>query len=456
MHVGRGSVIIEKPADGVREALVRWCADGGDGLQGRYEPMYHMSHGVLVTMPGFAARVARLILEHHRGTVLDERAPMPEPDVEAATGGGGAGFGGFIELALKAGGGVATLPHALGTARFAAALSRAWPRDALVERRTPLAVVATTDADKARSIYREMRSLLPGREIGLSLSTLTDSEDIVVTTYSSLDRLHAVNAGLFVGDDIDGIGGRSLASVLERVSMVRNAARFGVCASDDGRARKHDIVVEGLFGEGIGGVSYADAVLHGQAAPVTVCWLPAVRPEAPLLSAPYAVLSDIALGGDGFARQVAWLVDKIPGDTGCLLCSESDGLVRRVAALANGMAVTFGRGVTKREVTAMLDNLARGTLRKAAVAAGPSRIDSDARVVISATCGGRESAAVRIPWRPPEGGGRNYIVEFRHPWDMHNGRPGVLAMRDAARAAAYRELGFLQMSVDDAGGLPFL
>ena len=71
--------------------------------------------------------------------------------------------------------------------------------------------------------------------------------------------------------------------------------------------------------------------------------------------------------------------------------------------------------------------------------------------------GGADSV-YNIPWgaKTKEAPDRKlYMVDFRHDWDVHNGRPGRLARNDDARKLRYRELGFSQI-LCDIEELPFL
>jgi len=62
-----------------------------------------------------------------------------------------------------------------------------------------------------------------------------------------------------------------------------------------------------------------------------------------------------------------------------------------------------------------------------------------------------------IPGRPIQSAGdRSFIVAFRHNLDVHNGRPGKLALEDEARKMRFREYGFRQIYFESVDQLPFL
>ena len=76
--------------------------------------------------------------------------------------------------------------------------------------------------------------------------------------------------------------------------------------------------------------------------------------------------------------------------------------------------------------------------------------------MVVANCTGRDMTGWSIPWRHlTKPGEKTYLVDFRHDWDRHNGRPGRLALNDAARMRRYMDMGFTQMSVSNAAQLPF-
>ena len=103
-----------------------------------------------------------------------------------------------------------------------------------------------------------------------------------------------------------------------------------------------------------------------------------------------------------------------------------------------------------------LEDLSAGVIRKALVEERffPSKLD---QALVVCSCGGADSV-YNIPWgaKTKEAPDRKlYMVDFRHDWDVHNGRPGRLARNDDARKLRYRELGFSQI-LCDIEELPFL
>ena len=425
-----------------------------DDGSGEYEELYSLSMNgdTLVTMPGFAERVKR-ICGCGRMKLLDERVPMPDPDVKAAIGVVAPAWHEVIRKAIASEGGVVAIPEILGFEQVAAAVMRAYPRDELVNRGTPLCVVATRDREAARRTTLALRSILPDRDVGMASSgSYTDSDDVIVVPYGSMDDVPCHLAGVFIGDDIPGVDfiGRA-----EAISSVRNAGRWGLYVTSAGGCQGIDMAVEGLFGPVSVQATYADAVNAGIGVPITVCWLECPRPRCSLGSAPFNVLEATAMQQNAaFVELVSRIVSGVSPDIGCLVCTEPLAMMKKLAQIPG--IVEVGRKTSAKERRLRLDEIAAGTIRKAVIS-GSFPLEANHGVMVVATCGGGDVAGWRIPWRRlSRQGERTYLVDFSHPWDYHNGRPGRLARNDDARVRRYREMGFSQIVVEDAEHLPFL
>ena len=452
IHVGRGSVVVEYPSQELMSGLSRFRHDANG--QGEYEELYTLSerHHSLVTMPGFASRIKRLCPDEG---IKDERVPMPVPDIAKALEGVPEVWHGVVKDALAAGGGVVAIPEMFGMAGLASAIARAFPRDALAERGTPLTVVAARDRDTTRRIAFEMRRILPDRDVGIGDC---DSEDILVAQYGvCLEDYPMQSVGILIGDDVACEDPKVFVKRARHVSVFRNAARWGVYETACGGGPDElDLAAEGLFGPLSASATYDDAVRAGVASPVTVCWLEAPRPKVNWGSAPLKTLASIAMGKE-FAEVVADIVGRTSGDTGCIVCSDMQtqkALAGRV--VRDGPCVVINRRSAAKDVKIMFDDMAIGNIPRAMVTWDRFPPATSHGVMVSATCGGREVAGVRFPWRGSGKSGKVYIVDFNHSWDVHNGRPGVLARNDAARRRRYSELGFSQLSVEDVEHLPFV
>ena len=443
IRISRGSVAVEWPDEPLRTKLCYWRGN-------RYEQLYvdNARRHTLVTLPGFAERVESLCDDP---VVVDERVPMPEPDLGAASEGLEGPLAGPVAEAIRNGGGRISFPSVLGSAQVVAAILRAYPRDRLAERGTPLSIVAAQNTREAWRLGKRIRRLLPGRE----LSTMKgDSDDIIVTTYAMLPEMPRHLAGVFIGEDVSS---QDLLQRIEAVSGIRNAARWGICPTPPGGEPEPDLAAEGLFGPKSASCTYAEAVAAGIAVPVRVCWVPSPRPNAPLGSAGFRLLEAIATQENAaFVETVADIAARVPDRLGCLVHAGTPAMATRVARLAPDIGTVCKRaGKAKRNE--LLDGIADGSVRRAIVTGDyiPRELCQD--VVVAATCLGREFPGRLFPWRRRRrDGDMAYVVDFTHAWDVHNGRPGVLALNDEARRRRYREMGFGQIEVDGVDGLPFL
>lgn len=450
IHISRGSIVVENPSRSLMESLRRFRRD--DSGEGEYENLFTMSEDGkrLVTMPGFASRVIRIAGKGYT-RIYDGRLTMPPANCEAAMEGLHECWSNVIHSALKAEGGVISIPDVFGNVNMVAAILRAYPRDALIDRGTPLSIIAFRDRDYAKQAMRTLRKMLPGRDIGLFVSgTYTDSDDIIVTTYASLKDAPCWQTGVFVACDLSS---GELQEWVEGISALRNAARWGIYRTPLGGAIDVDIVAEGLFGPACASASYADAVAGGFATPVVVCWLRA--PKIELGSLPRDVLLATAVQDEGFCRMASDIIRRTPGELGCICCADSRALGGRLAGMSGDDVVFVHRRTPAKVREAVVRDIASGTIRRA-VCSELDMPQSNHGVEVLATCRG-DAAALRIPGRPSRGpNDRSYVVTFCHDWDMHNGRPGYLARNDEARQRRFQELGFRQMFFESVDQLPFL
>lgn len=170
IRLRRGAILVEDPPRRLKEGLRFFSHEAGE-----YKDLYFTASAgnVLSTMPGFAGRVKALCPD---ATVRDERRPMPQAKIEDALSGVDPVWREAISSAINAGGGILAVPDILGAADVAAAIARAYPREELACRGTPLTFVATRDRESAKFTRHLMERMLPGREVG----SYAASEDVVV------------------------------------------------------------------------------------------------------------------------------------------------------------------------------------------------------------------------------------------------------------------------------------
>lgn len=446
IHVGHGSIVVEWPDEAVQKSLSFFNSDKGE-----YEQLFTLNerHYSLVTLPGFAERI-RQASDSPR--IRDERIPLPEPDLVAACDGLEEVWRKPLTQAILAGGGVISVPDLLGTVRTMGVILKAFPQERLTERGTPLSIIAARDTESARNLGYAMRTFLPEREIGIGGDS--DSDDIIVAPYRTLADTPRHLAGVFLGDDLPG---EDFADRVEAVSGFRNAARFGIWSTPAGGPVSLPLAVEGLFGQVSATVAYDAAVRAELAVPVTVCWLPAPRPNGPLGSADLDHLEAYAhQENPAFVQLVAEIVRNTPKNLGCLLHAGTVALVKRVQKYVP-ILVDVNRHMTLKERRTVLTDIASGVIGQAAVTSDCLPHAVGPRVVIAATGRGANFPGRLFPWKKIDHSGEKaYLVDFLHTWDVHNGRPGLLKLNDAARAKRYQELGFRQLQVDAYSDLPFL
>ena len=450
VSIGRGAIVVDDPDKNLMDGLKMFVHRRGGG---EYEELYTLSNdgNILVTLPGFASRVKRIC---QNAKVVDERMPMPYPDLDAAIVGNDA-WKDMIARAVCACGGVVSVPDVFGEDAMAAAILRAFPRGSLLVRGTPLSVIAAKDGAHARKLAGALSALLPEREIGFTATNrYTESEDVIVAPYDAMFDVQVQYAGVFIGTDLTS---GNFTSRARCVSSIRSAARWGICATSTGGAIEVGLDVEGLFGPVVSHASYSDAVKAGIGTPISVVWIPCPKPNEYSGSAPLSVLSCSAMQNNAaFVMLLAEIMRSVNNETGCILCTEQTVLAERVKSLLPNV-VEIGRNTPAKEKKAALCDIAGGTIRKAIVSSGCFPRYTSHGVMVVANCCGSEMSGWNIPWRHlTRPGEKTWIVDFRHDWDMHNCRPGRLALNDESRMRRYREMGFSQIAVEDVAQLPFL
>ena len=456
IKVTRGSVVVENPP---RELLdrMRLFMRNGDGV-GEYENLYSLSNSgsVMTTSPGFAERVMSIC---PNARIVNAKMPMPEPDVDSAKDGLDSLCAGIVEKSLKSGGGVVAIPDVIGDVPVIAAVLRAYRRNMLLGRGTPVSVVATNNRDSARLIAHNLRDVLRDRDIGVSTSgSYTDSEDVIVTTYGTLNDIPCKYTGVFIGT---GLSRDDLSEKLGNVSLLRNAARWGVYSTPAGgfshATQSEQMTFEGIFGPLSASASYSDSVDAGIGVPITVCWLPAPKPQFPLGGFSEDMVYALSMQENPeFVKMVAEIVARVRNDIGCLLDAEYAALVKRVSEIVP-CAVSVSRKTPVKERRTLIADIASGTIRKALLTQDSFPTVCDHGVMVVGSCRKPSAFMCHIPWRRlKDKGDRAFMVDFRHDWDVHNGRPGYLLCNDDARVRLYREMKFKQITINNVCQLPFL
>lgn len=447
IRFGRCSVVVEEPPKSLLEGLRRF-----DGNKGEYENLYSLSFNgqTLVTMPGFVQRVRSLCPGVR---ARNERHPMPVPNKEAAMAGLDKFWEGVVVKAVESDGGIVCIPDALGELDMTAAILRAFPHEALLYAGLPMSVVAVPDDEMAKAVVAKLQAVFPNRDIGrVSARRYSDADDILVATYGSLKNISCQPVGVFIACDLSGT---DVKPYVESISMLRDAARWGICSTPLGDMPEDDMTLEGLFGHVVARATYSEAAEAGAVVPITVCWLPAPKPTE-FGRGPFELLEAKAMQDNPrFCDLVADIVQAVPSDVGVIVTTARRAFANKLAKRVSALVKYEGK-VPLAQRRAIRNDLMDGVIRRAVVTYDVP-LASSLGVMILASCQGRSIAAKRIPWRKKTSErDRAFIIDFDHSWDMHNGRPGHLARNDNARATRYQELGFRQMSLDSVNQLPFI
>ena len=439
IRIGHGAIIVERPEQRMLDELRRFRRDK-DGT-GEYEDLFMRGHdGAIVTPPGFLRRIRSLCSVAH---IRDGRVPVPDPDMSGLD-----RFDAVTSFAVRHAletkdGGIISVP-ACASDRIVGGIVSAFPQGPLCDRGTPLTVVVTKDRESARALLPTLQTLLPGRIVSKGYG-----DDVAVVSYQDLGNIQLPYVGLLVCI----LDGTMINNVAESVSPVRNALRFGIHETPDGGEIDVDLREEGLFGPLVAHVKYDDYVSIGKAAQITVCWIDAPTPGYLGDTNPESFEAK-ALQNDRFIDLVAGIARKTRNDVGCICKAGSPAIAKRLSERLPDVVNAMAK-IPAKERRPILEDIASGEIRKAIVPYG-SAAKTRHGVFVMAACGDAAAGKCSLPLgRPQRPGERIYVVDFRHSWDYHNGRPGYLALKDMARMRAYKEMRLGQIMAD-ADHLPFI
>jgi superfamily II DNA or RNA helicase len=461
---------------------------------GQFEELYNIRTWIdpqtqqycqqLTTLPGFVHRIKEALKEAGwTYTVIDERTPMPEPNLHKA-------FSGLYDhqlecayVALKSGGGIIACPTGWGKTHIMKAMVNAYTSEALKLRGTPLTVVSAPDKDIAAKDYRDLKAMLPNREVGLVMTGHSNfSDDVQVITLDSLHRINADEVGVLIVDEVHASASDKRA---DSIVAMRRAVRWGVSATPTGRFDGRDLVTEGLFGPVVYTRTYGDGVKDGALVPITVYW---VKCPEPAIGMPKFEAYSTRVGRyrNGVWRNknrnafIGDIMRRIPDSMQTLCIMQYLDQMDEIYPLC-GTGTTMVHAVTDQVGLSKFKNLIsitpaeRREIYRKMEAAEIKRILSTyvykqgvnfphLAVVINAGGGGSDIVAKQIPGRESRKTAtkeRAYLVDFWHPWDkVKNDKErwvaGPIYADDQSREKAYNHLGFEQVWVEDLNGLPFL
>lgn len=461
---------------------------------GQYEELYSVERYIdpqtqqfnqtLLTSPGFMHRVKTVIREAGWDfRVIDERTPMPKPDLVKACSTLYDYQVPCAYTAIVSGGGIIACPTGWGKTHQIAAICKAFKRDDLQLRGTPLTVVATPDKDITEKDYDDLCKLMPDREIGLVMSGSNKfSDDIQVITMASLHRIDPDDVGVLIVDEVHAAASDKRADAIARM---KKAAKWGVSATPDGRFDGRDLVTEGMFGPVVYHRTYADGVKDGALVPITVYWVEC--PEPAIGMERYNNYKT----RQGRYRQGVWrnanrnrvigeIMKRLPPDmqTLCIMqyLDQMDALLPHCGI---GTEIVHAQidpaGLTKHRNLHAITAAERKAIYQRMKDADIKRILSThvykqgvnfphLAAVINAGGGGSDIVAKQIPGRESRKTAtkdRSILIDFSHPWDRIKNKdgkivPGYVAADDLAREKAYTQLGFEQIWIKDLDQMPIL
>ena len=460
---------------------------------GEYRDLYSLTGDLrdniyvqqLITLPGFVHRIKEVLDELRLPfDFVDIRTPVPAPDLLTAMVGLREYQLECAYTALVSGGGIIACPTGWGKTHIIAALVKAYTRDELCIRNTPVTVVATPEKDITEKDYKDLCELLPDRDVGLVMSGRKKfSDDVQVCTLDSLHRLNLDEAGILIVDEAH------TAPTPKRAEMIlaaNKALRWAVSATPTGRFDGRDVVTEGLFGPVVYHRTYAQGIADGALVPIRVLWVPSPEPAIGMehyeryrtRAGKYRHAVD---RNENQNRAIAQILKRLPADRQALcIMKHLDQMNRIVPLCADGIRFVHAEESQDALARKNLHNLAAVSRKERravykAMAAGDIRQVLSTYVykqgvnfpeltyVINAGGGGSELIAQQIPGsesRNIEGKNESYLIDFWHPWDLvadPNGgqKAGPVHKDDQSREKAYTKLGFEQIWLNSLDELPF-
>ena len=438
----------------------------------------------LMTMPGFMFRVKQILRDEGWSyRVIDERTPMPKPDLVRACQGLRDYQVPMAWTAIMSGGGIVAAATGIGKGRIMKAIADAYTHEDLQARGTPLTVIAAPDQDITAKNFKEMKELLPHREVGLVMAGYNNfSDDIQVITLDSLHRINPDEVGILIVDEVHTAASDKRTDDLLKM---RNAARWGVSATPTGRFDGRDLVTEGLFGPVIYQYSFADGVRDGALVPITVYWVKSPEPTIGIeryekFRMRTAKLRHGLTNNEARNQLVGEIVSRIDPvhQTLCILqylghmnalrphCGDGVEIVHADSDPKKFAGLKNLYPVSSKERRAIYGRMESGAISKIlSTYVYKQGVNFPLlEIVVNAGGGGSEIVAKQIPGRESRRVGskdRSFLVDFWHPWDTEQDKrkrtvAGPIHRDDQSREKVYNQLGFEQIWVNSITELPFL
>jgi len=497
IHLGDAYLIVEPyiPAELTR-ALTYWRrfimkgSKGGSTIAGENVQLYTITTSldqvtykpinVLITLPGFAARVYQLLLSIDTVQFFDERIAVPEPDMNLAM----AGLRPYqcqpVYDAIASRGGIAQLPTGFGKTHMIAAIIRSFNRNEMKLRGTPLSFVVTPGIDLLKKNFASLEQILVGRDVGIRYGAKDRmSDDVTVVSVDSLENIDMAEVGILIYDECHTL----TLERKEHIMRAPHALRWGFSASPTGKFDGSDILGEGTFGPIVTCVSHKKAVEAGAILPILVVWLEVPVPfDTPVWSSQHRRDRLIRAGvwrNDRFHALVGSIFRKVPATKQIIGVAETTEHLNFLSQhLPEGTVIVHAetaadnlkdkshkylKPVSAKERNEIYKRLESGELKRA-ISTSIYRQGVDfpcLEIIVNLAGGGGEIATTQLPGRACRTkSGKSYglLVDFRHTYDFDrvSGEPGPLMADCSRRERIYKELGFEQVWLENVEDLELL
>jgi len=460
---------------------------------GEYQELYSLKtwidedqryHQELTTMPGFLHRIKQVLRdEGWTYTVVDERTQMPQPDLIRACQDLRDYQVPIAYTAIVSGGGIVSAATGMGKTYIIKAIADAYSHADLQARGTPLTVIAAPDQDITAKNFRDIKALLPHREVGLVMAGYSNfSDDIQVITLDSLHRINPEEVGVLIVDEVHAAASDDRT---EDLLKMRRAARWGVSATPTGRFDGRDLVTEGIFGPVVYQYSFQDGVRDGALVPIKVYWIQSPEPTIGMeryakfrmrtAKLRHGVTNNLAR--NKLVGEIMTRIDPAH-QTLCIMqylghmnelrphCGEGVEIVHADTDPKKFVGLRNLYPISSKERRAIYGKMEAAEVRKilSTYVYKQGVNFPHLEVVVNAGGGGSEIVAKQIPGRESRKVGDkecSYLVDFWHPWDRETDKrkrlvAGPIHRDDQQREKVYEQLGFGQIWANNLTELPFL
>lgn len=440
----------------------------------------------VLTMPGFMHRVkATLDALNVPYSIVDERTPFPQPNIEAALSGLRDYQWECAYTAILSGGGVVACPTGWGKTHLIGAIVRAFSHDDLCARDTCLSVVTCADREIATQNYDTLRTVLPGRDVGLIMGGIDrPSDDVQVITLDSLHKLNPDDIGILVVDEVHTAATPSRSECIIRA---RRARIWGASATPTGRFDGGDLLTEGMTGPVIYQRTYQQGVEDGALVPIKVYWINVPEPHIGLqkynnYKTRRGKYNQAVIHGNVQNDLTVQVLKTMPPELQTLCIMQQTAQMNELVARMDGIRYVHAKtndkdlqedgqrnltGISPKERKQLYDDFRAGKIRQIlSTHVYKQGVNfPDLQVLVCPGGGGSEIVAGQIPGRGSrkiEGKDCAYLVDFWHPWDLLPAEPGQKKPKmgpvlkdDRERDRVYENLGFERHWVNSVDELPW-